>query len=152
MVLVLVEQSQGKATDPSLQTLTLARSLGQPVHALQIGSGVDLSQQGVAVSHIAEHEALSSFAPDAWAAIVGWLADRLGASAVFAAGTERGNEVMARFASQGGLPLAANCVAVSVGPPVTVTRLRWGGSLLEEARLHGSHALITVGPHVGTLE
>ena len=29
-----------------------------------------------------------------------------------------------------------------------VTRQRWGGSLLEEARLHGSPALLTVAPHV----
>jgi electron transfer flavoprotein alpha subunit len=147
VVLVLVEQSEGRATDPSLQTLTLARSFGQPVHALLVGSGVDLSEHGVAVSHIAEHEALSIFAPDAWAAIAGGLADRLDASAVLAAGTDRGNEVMARLAALAGLPLAANCIAVSVGPPVTLTRLRWGGSLLEEARLHGPRSLITVAPH-----
>ncbi|HEX2125151.1 MAG TPA: electron transfer flavoprotein subunit alpha/FixB family protein [Thermoleophilaceae bacterium] len=31
--------------------------------------------------------------------------------------------------------------------PATVTRVRWGGSLLEEARLHGSPALLSVAPH-----
>jgi electron transfer flavoprotein alpha subunit len=148
LVLVLVEQSEGKATDPSLQALTLARSLGQPVHALLVGSEVDLSQHGVAVSHVAEHEALGSFAPDAWAATLGRLADRLNASAVLAAGTERGNEVMARLAARDGLPLAANCIAASPGPPVTLTRLRWGGSLLEEARLNSPRPFITVAPHV----
>ena len=152
MVVVLVEQSEGKATDPSLQTLTLARSFGQPVNALLIGSDVDLSQHGVAVSHVAQHEALSSFAPDAWAAILGHLADRLDASAVFAAGTERGNEVMARLAARSGLPLAANCIAVSPEQPVTLTRLRWGGSLLEEARLHSSRRLISVAPHAIPIE
>jgi electron transfer flavoprotein alpha subunit len=152
MVLVLVEQADGKATDPSLQTLTLARSFGQPVHALIVGSSVDLSRHGVAVSHVAEHEALGSFAPDAWAATLGELAENLDASAVFAAATERGNEVMARLAARAELPLAANCVAVAPGPPVTLTRLRWGGSLLEEARLHSSRPLITVAPHVVSIE
>jgi electron transfer flavoprotein alpha subunit len=152
VVVVLVEQSEGKATDPSLQTLTLARSFGQPVNALLIGSDIDLSQHGVAVSHVAQHEALSSFAPDAWAAILGHLADRLDASAVFAAGTERGNEVMARLAARSELPLAANCIAVSPDQPVTLTRLRWGGSLLEEARLHSSRRLITVAPHAIPIE
>jgi electron transfer flavoprotein alpha subunit len=152
VVLVLVEQSEGKATDPSLQTLTLARSFGQPVHALLVGSGVDLSQHGVAVSHVAEHGSLSYFAPDAWAAILGQVADRIDAAAVFAAGTERGNEVMARLAARAGLPLAANCVALSAGPPVTLTRLRWGGSLLEEASLHSSRPLITVAPHAVPIE
>lgn len=152
MVLVLVEQSEGKATDPSLQALTLARSFGLPVHALLVGSAADLAQHGVAVAHVAEHVALGSFVPEAWAAILGQLADRLGSSAVLAAGTERGNEVMARLAARSGLPLAANCIAVSPGPPVTLTRLRWGGSLLEEARLHSSRPLITVAPHVVPIE
>ena len=148
MVLVLVEQAEGKVTDPSLQALTLARSFAPPVHALLVGSGADLTQHGVAVVHVAEHVALGAFIPEAWASILGELADRLEVNAVFAAGTERGNEVMARLAARTGLPLAANCTAVSPGPPVTLTRLRWGGSLLEEARLHSPRPLITVAPHV----
>jgi electron transfer flavoprotein alpha subunit len=147
LVLVLVEHAGGKAADPSLQTLTLARSFGEPVHALLIGSPVDLSQHGVAVTHVAEHDALDAFAPEGWAASLGQLADRLNARAVFAAGTDRGNEVMARVAARTTLPLATNCIAVAPGPPVTLTRQRWGGSLLEEARLHSPRPLITVAPH-----
>lgn len=152
MVLVLVEHAEGKATDPSLQALTLARSFGQPVHALLVGSAADLTQHGVAVAHVAEHVALGSFAPDAWAAILVQLAVHLNASAVLASGTERGNDVMARVAARTGLPLAANCVAVTPGPPVTLTRLRWGGSLLEEARLNSPRPLITVAPHAVPIE
>jgi electron transfer flavoprotein alpha subunit len=152
MLLVLVEQTAGVPSDPSLQTLTLARSFGGPVQALVIGSAVDLSHHGVAVTHVAVHEELDSFAPDAWAAILDQLADRLGAGAVFAAGTDRGNDVMARVAARMQLPLATNCIAVAPGPPVTLTRQRWGGSLLEEARLHSTRALITVAPHTVPIE
>jgi electron transfer flavoprotein alpha subunit len=152
VVLVLVEQAEGKATDPSLQALTLARSFGQPVHALLVGTGVDLGQHGVAVSHVAEHDALGSFAPDAWAATLGQVADRVEATAVLAAGTERGNEVMARLAARTHMPLAANCIALTPGPPVTLTRVRWGGSLLEEARLHSPRPLMTVAPHAVAIE
>jgi electron transfer flavoprotein alpha subunit len=59
---------------------------------------------------------------------------------------------MARLAARTGLPLAANCVAVAPGPPITLTRQRWGGSLLEEARLHAAPALITVAPHTVAIE
>jgi electron transfer flavoprotein alpha subunit len=45
------------------------------------------------------------------------------------------------------LPLAANCVEVTGGDPMRVTRMRWGGSLLEEAAIHGSPAFMTVQPH-----
>ncbi len=151
-VLVLVEHAGGKAADPSLQTLTLARSFGSPVHALVVGAAVDLSAHGVAVTHVPQDEALDSFAPDAWAAILGELAGRLDAGAIFAAGTERGNEVMARVAARSNLPLATNCIAVSAGDPVTLTRQRWGGSLLEEARMYTPRPLITVAPHTIPIE
>jgi len=147
MVLVLVEQSDGKVIDPSLQALTLARSFGQPVHAVLVGTPADLTLHGVSVAHVAEHVALGSFAPDGWAATLHQLAVSLNASAVVAAGTERGNDVMARLAARTGLPLAANCVAISPGPPLTLTRQRWGGSLLEEAGLNSERPLITVAPH-----
>jgi electron transfer flavoprotein alpha subunit len=170
-VLVLVEHTDGEASDPSLQTLTLARSFakGQPLHALLITTPIqsdlepgrhtilDLAQDlgprhGVEAAHIAEHEELGSFAPDAWAAVLGQLGDRLDASAMFAAGTDRGNEVMARVAARTGLPLATNCVSVTPGSSVTLTRQRWGGSLLEEALLHSPRPLITVAPHTVPIE
>ena len=122
-VLVLMEPG-----DPSLQALTLARKFGEPR---------SLPMQSV-----------QPFAPDALAAALARAVEELGAAAVFAAGTDRGNEVMARLAARLDLPLAANCIAAAPGNPATVTRLRWGGSLLEEARLHSTRPLITVAPHL----
>jgi electron transfer flavoprotein alpha subunit len=152
MPLVLVEQTGGTPSDPSLQTLTLARSFGGPVHALVIGQAVDLSHHGVAVTHVAVHDRLDSFAPDAWAAILGQLSDRLSANAIFAAGTDRGNDVMARVAARMELPLATNCISVAPGDQIVLTRQRWGGSLLEEARIHSPRPLITVAPHTVVVE
>jgi electron transfer flavoprotein alpha subunit len=43
--------------------------------------------------------------------------------------------------------MSANCVSLTPGEPASVTRVRWGGSLLEEARLHGSPLILTVAPH-----
>ena len=54
---------------------------------------------------------------------------------------------MARAAVRLGEPLAANVTAVTPGTPLSLTRLRWGGSLLEEAQLHAGRALLTVAPH-----
>lgn len=113
--------------DPSRQTLTLARKFGEP-RSLRM-------------------DGIQPFAPDALAAALTHAANELNATALFAAGTERGNEVMARVAARMDLPFAANCIAATPGNPVEVTRLRWGGSLLEEARLHSPRPLITVAPH-----
>ena len=122
-VLVLMEDG-----DPSLQMLTLAREFGDPLHSVRM-------------------DAIQPFAPDALAAILAKAAVDLAVSAVVAAGTDRGNDVMARLAARTGLPFAANCIAATPGDPVEVVRNRWGGSLMEAAMLHSSRCLITVTPH-----
>jgi electron transfer flavoprotein alpha subunit len=66
---------------------------------------------------------------------------------VVAPGSDRGNEVLAHVAAQLDQPMAANCLSVAPGDPATVVRMRWGGSLLEQARLHGSPLLMTTAPH-----
>ena len=144
MNLVLIQPGD----EVSLQAITLARSLGGPVHALIVGSDEGAGELGVDVVHVARHDGLTGFAPDAHARICADVADRIGATAILAAGTERGNDVMARVAARIGEPLAANCIAVSPGQPLALTRIRWGGSLLEEARLHGGRAVLTVAPHM----
>jgi electron transfer flavoprotein alpha subunit len=152
MVLALLEHHDGPVDELSLQALTLARTLAadEPLHALLVGPGAreaaaQLGGQGVASAHVAEDERLAAYAPGAWARSVVDLMEQLEPSAIVAAGTGRGNEVLAHVAARRDLPFAANCTKVSGD---SVTRVRWGGSLLEEARLHGAPALLTVAPHV----
>jgi electron transfer flavoprotein alpha subunit len=84
------------------------------------------------------------YAPEAWAQALAELEPEV----AVAPGTDRGHEVMAHVAARLDAPLAANCVDVQVeGDSFLVTRQRWGGSLLEEARLSGTPKLLTVAPH-----
>ena len=138
--LVLVERED----ELSLQALTLARGLGGPLHAMSVGAPADVA---VDVLHVAELD--GSYAPGAWAAAVCELALGLSPDAVVAAGSERGNEVLAHVSARLDLPFAANVTEVRGDE---VTRVRWGGSLLEEARIHGSPKLITVAPHTVAAE
>jgi electron transfer flavoprotein alpha subunit len=154
MVLVVAEHAAGQVDELSLQALTLARELsaGEPVAALLVGAGAreaaaQLGSHGVATGHVAEDERLDAYAPGAWARCVTELVDRTQPSAVVAAGTNRGNEVLAHVAARRDLPFAANCTAVGAGEPLTVTRVRWGGSLLEEAAVHSPLPLLSVAPH-----
>ena len=146
-VLVYLEHEGGVPTDPSRQALTFARrsAQGDPTHAVVVGGGLDVA--GVTAVHVAQHDVFDSYAPAAAARAVAEVAERTSASVVIGPGTERGNEVMARLAALADLPFAANCIAAVRGEVVEVTRVRWGGSLLEEARVHGSPALLTVQPH-----
>lgn len=142
-VLVLVEPGE----ELSLQAISLARELGGPLHAVSVGAAVTgLGAYGVETLHVAEDDRLSAYAPAAWAACLEQLIDRVGPDAVVAAGTNRGNEVLGHLAARRDLPFAANCIAV--GSDGSVTRVRWGGSLLEEARINADLKLLTVAPHM----
>jgi electron transfer flavoprotein alpha subunit len=151
IVLVYATSADGVADDVTLQALTLATSLdaGDPVHAVVVGdeaAAAGLGACGASAVHVAVHDGLAG-APDARARVVGDLADRLGAAFVVGPGTEDGNTVLARVAARAGLPFAANCTRVTPGDPVAVTRIRWGGSLLEEAEIRAGRAILTVAPH-----
>jgi electron transfer flavoprotein alpha subunit len=157
MVLALVEHEGGQVGELSLQALSLARELaaGEPVTALLVGKGgreasAQLGSAGVASALVAEDQRLTAYAPGAWARSVTDAIDRTGPSAVVAAGTNRGNEVLSHVAARLDQPFAANCTAVEETGPLEVTRIRWGGSLLEQARLHGSPSLLSVAPHTVT--
>jgi electron transfer flavoprotein alpha subunit len=70
--------------------------------------------------------------------------------AVVAAGTERGNEVLAHLGALTDLPMAANCTAAvdNGGGEYAIVRQRWAGLLLEEAVLAAPVALLTVATDV----
>jgi electron transfer flavoprotein alpha subunit len=157
MVLVFVEHADGEPDELSLQALALARGYAgdAPVAALAIGPGgagtaPALGEHGVATVHAATLD--GGYAPHAWGRAVAELVDRLEPAAVVAAGTDRGNEVLAHAAVMTGSALAVNCIRATPGDPAAVTRMRWGGSLLEEARLHGAVKLLTVAPHAVAIE
>ncbi len=126
MILVFAERSDD---DLFHQAVAFARGLG------------DDDVQAVGVDDPA------GYSPDAWAAALAGVAGERAPAVVVGPGTERGNEVLAHIAAMLDLPMAANCTSATPGDPLTLTRVRWGGSLLEESRLHGTPALLTVAPH-----
>ena len=136
MSLVLVEA----ADDLALQALSFARRYDGEVDVIAFGEPPAVS--GVRTIHVAE---LDGYAPQAWARAIASLRP----STVIAAGTDRGNEVLAHAAAMTGGVFAANVVRADGD---AVTRQRWGGSLLEESRLHGDVKLMTVAPHAVAID
>ena len=89
---------------------------------------------------------LTGYAPQAWARALAGLVAGLSATAVVAAGTDHGSEVMAHLGAITGLPMVANCVtaARNAEGAFELVRHRWAGSLLEDAVLDVTPALLTV--------
>jgi electron transfer flavoprotein alpha subunit len=161
MILAVVEHVDGAPTALSLEVLTMALRLAQqtdaPLEAVVIGpagasaAGI-LSSYGVSTLHVADDSRFAEYAPAAWAQGVVEMVEESAPAIVIGTASDRGSEVMAHVAARLQLPLAANCTEITPGDPLLVTRQRWGGSLLEEARLIGEVKLVTLAPHALTAE
>ena len=158
MILVLVEVSpEGEAVETSREAITFARDLaaaggGVPVDAVVVGAPADalveaLASYGVRRVHALTGPAYDSFSGAAWAAGLLEVRQRAGSVVVTAAGTPRGNEVLAHVAARTGLPMAANVISFSGLSPFTVTRQVVGGAALEEMQLAQRPAIFTVAGH-----
>jgi len=151
-VLCLVELDGADPADVSLRALTLGRTLGDSsigvvVFADSASVPVSaLADYGVTDAYVIEPGTLEGYAPQAWGRILAGLAAETGATAVLAAGTDRGNEVLAHLGAITGLPMAANCTVVTPdgGRTHRIVRHRWAGLLLEEAVMEAPVALFTV--------
>jgi electron transfer flavoprotein alpha subunit len=164
-VFCLVETDDGVIVDASLRALTLARELaagglaadgnGRPALAAVVFGdppAADLAAYGVPDAYVVA--GIDGYAPQAWARALGGLlatelspglSPEIAGQAVVAAGTDRGNEVLAHLGAITGLPMAANCTAaLDNGGALEITRQRWAGLLLEEALLEAPVALLTV--------
>lgn len=156
-LLGFIEHDRGTLNPATLEMLTFGRNLGErwgtrlqaaAIGGAGAGPAGELAKYGVTSLRVAEHPELDEYAPQAWARALHQLTQKVQPRLVLAAGTERGNEILASLGALADLPMAANCIEVPAGEPFRVVRYRWGSSLLEEAALSGSPKLLTLAPHV----
>ena len=163
MLLVVLEHDRGALGEPAREALTFGRTLaekmGAEMHAAVIGAGAgdgadvliaEAGAHGATRVYTVDHDMLSDFGPEAWGESVAQLATELDAGAVLACGSERGNEVMAQAAARLDAPFVANCTDIAplqAEQDWAMTRIQWGGSLLEDATLRAHTALVTCALH-----
>jgi electron transfer flavoprotein alpha subunit len=160
-VLVLLEHDRGQMSDASWEALTagrrLAAGMGAPTHAVLIGGELgeaagEVAVYGADVVHHATHDLLVDYGPEAWGETLAQLIRSTGASAALATGTDRGNEVMAQAAARLDMPFVANCTVIEPSDVWKLTRVQWGGSLLEDATLTADVKLVSFGHHAVVAE
>lgn len=142
--------------------------VGNAVDAGRNGNAGDLDgalqRFGVARCHRMTHPLLEGYSPECWGEALAQLVAQLQPSVVIAPASDRGTEIMTQAAARAGLPLAANCTVVAPadgttsngdpgsngapghGATWTLTRVRNGGMLLEDATLTAPTALVTLAP------
>ena len=155
-VLVVVEHDRGQMADATLEAFAfgadIAAQLGVGVEALLIGTDAagladTCAAHGASVVHHASDASLADYGPDAYGEVVAAAASALSPSAIVACGSDRGNEVLAYAAATLDLPFVANCLTVKTADEWEATRVQWGGSLNEDARLASSMPILSVAPH-----
>ncbi len=158
MILVWVETDGDGLAETTAECLTFARDVlagdDEPVEAILVAGAAQaealsapLGELGVAAVLHTDDPRLDAYGGAAWAAALTAAARERGARAVLAAGTPRGSELMAHVASELGVAMAANVVAVDQTGPLHVSRQVMGGSVLEEMRLSDDVAVLTVAGH-----
>ena len=171
MILAFLEQEGGVPAETSLELLSLARDLAEQTGVTDVeavvfgdeaaGTADDLGDHGVGVIHHVTHDDLDGYAPQAWGESIAQLARELDPTAVVAPGSDRGHEVLSHVGAGLDLPMAANATVVEVdgdggggdaGDGWAVTRHRWGGSLIEHARLDAETKLLTAAEHEHPIE
>ncbi|MXV91621.1 MAG: electron transfer flavoprotein subunit alpha/FixB family protein [Acidimicrobiia bacterium] len=160
MLLVILEHDQGVMAEAAREALTFGRTLagrmGVPMHAALIGSEeaalvAEAGAHGAGVVHTVVHPVLSDFGPEAWGEVIAVMVPRLAPAAVLAGGSDRGNEVMAQAAARLDAPFVANCLDVDPAG-WSITRIQWGGSLLEDVTLSVDVPLLSCGLHAVAAE
>ncbi len=149
-ILVLAEHDRGTLDGATLEALTFARTLGSDIAVLVCGDfdlAAQLGEYGATKVYVAEHDLLDSdFGPEAWGQTLAALIEDSQPDIVIACGTSKGNEVMAQAAARLDVPFVANCLQVEADAE-EMTRVQWGGSLLERSTLDAEVKLISLSHH-----
>jgi electron transfer flavoprotein alpha subunit len=158
MILTLVETDlEGAAIEVSLEAISFARDLsaagnGVPVDAVVFGDVSDdlrgeLAAYGVRNVHRVSGDGVAAYSGAGWASALQNVLGAAGSVVLMAAGTDRGNELMAHVAARSEAPMAANVLSFSGLAPFVVTRQVVGGAAMEEMKLHERPAVFTVAGH-----
>ena len=156
-VLVLVERADGAVRKPTLELLTLARRLGDPV-ALVLGPADDdtvatLGRYGAATVYVVDAPELSDYLVVPHAEAVTEVARRVDPVCVLVTSGPDGKEIAARVAvalDSGSITDAVDIEAGDGGP--VVTQSVFSGSWLADSTVISGTPVVTVRPNSATPE
>ncbi len=141
-VLVYAEQHDGRVHPVAYELLgrgkELAATLGEPVYALVIGSGLDkaaeeLIKRGAEKVIVYDHPSLSTYRDDPYAQILAEATKELKPSIFLIGATSIGRTLGPRVAAKLKTGLTADCTSLDIDPQMKVllqTRPAYGGNIM----------------------
>lgn len=155
-VYVVVEHDQGQFAPSSGEALTAARRLGaqlnEPVIATLIGPPLPEFAElcelyGIPLGLNLLDPQITDYGPELWGQAVAELFALRETRVVMTTGTDRGNEVLAQASARAQVPFVANCTIAEFSESWNLTRMQWGGSLLEDVTLTAPSLFISYAHH-----
>ncbi len=149
-VLVLVKPSQGKVTKATLEALTIARGLGEPVAVVVGEPGLaaslfeKLGEYGATKIYAAESDEFGDYVATPQVAALEKLVRDGGPAAVLIPSTQEGKEVAGRLAVR--LDNGVLTDVVSLDADGTATQVAFAGSTIVKSKVSRGIPLVTVRP------
>jgi electron transfer flavoprotein alpha subunit len=155
-VLVLVEHAEGSVKKVTLELLTAARSLGEPVAVVVGGPGAagpltdKLAEYGATAVVAAESEDTATYLVTPQVAVLAALVESESPAAVLLASSAEGKEIAARLAIRTRSGILTD--AVGLDGDGTATQSIFGGAVVVKSRVRTGTPIITVRPNSVTAE
>ena len=148
-IVVLVDHDGGDVKKVTLELLTLARTLGEPV-AVAVGRGASatvdtLAEYGATAVHLADDAALDDVVTTPSVSLLATVMADLSPAAVLIPSSADGKEIAGRLAVRTGSGLITDAVGVAEG--VVASQSVFGGSTLVTSSVTHGTPIITVRPN-----
>ena len=157
-VLVIAEQVEGVFRKVTFEALSAARTLGEDIQALVLGSGVEgaaagLSKYGATKIWVADDAALADYTVDAYTNVAADAIGQVAPAVVMVGATTQGKELAARLSARLDAGLATDCVGLRMeDQQVVATRPMYGGKIPADVALTGTPAIVALRPNIISAE
>jgi electron transfer flavoprotein alpha subunit len=157
-IVTYAEHRDGKLRRPSLEAVSEARRLAEPlkasVHAVLVGSGIEglaseLGAQGADAVHVFDQAELGAYATEPYARAVAQVVAAEKPAAVLVPFTAMGRDLTPRVAARVGAGLMSDCVALTVKDGrLEARRPMYAGKAYATVRWEGEPQMATLRPNV----
>lgn len=159
-ILVFIEEREGKVKKTSLEVLSAAFKLAEPlketVIALRMSAGecsVDLAHYGADKVISAQHELLNTYSTEGYCQTVAQVAEAEQPRIILGSASAMGKDLLPRVAAKLGVGLAQDCVEAKMvdGQQLECVRPIYAGKAYARVRPLMTPAMATLRPNVFTL-
>jgi electron transfer flavoprotein alpha subunit len=156
-ILAIAEQTDGQFRKVTYEALSEGKKIASAnsfeLAAVVLGSNIAeaaeaLAQYGADRIIVADDPILADFSSSAFGEVISGLIEKEAPELVLFGATIQGKELSASLAARFDAALATDCIAVSMeNDTATVTRPMYGGKVLADVALSGSHKMVSVRPN-----